>query len=145
MVDHIIARRPDHPPDHYPDFSAALRFRRRTRLPAGDSACPLTTPRARVAETERWTTSHGIEDNAKWKYRAVIVLADVMVYVFELTSLNPRGYHISGYANRSVLHVARCYLPARTERGAGPCRASDESDAALLRQPRRFTTCLSRQ
>jgi hypothetical protein len=23
MVDHIIARRPDHDPEHYPDFSAA--------------------------------------------------------------------------------------------------------------------------
>ena len=61
-------------------------------------------------EEERWTTSHGIEDNAKWKYGAVSVLADATVYVSELTSLNPRGYHISGYANRSVLHVARCKL-----------------------------------
>jgi hypothetical protein len=61
-------------------------------------------------EEERWTTSHGIADNAKWKYGTVSVLADATVYDSELTSLNPRGYHISGYANRSVLHVARCKI-----------------------------------
>lgn len=61
-------------------------------------------------EEERWTTTHGIADNSKWKYGAVSVLADATVYVSDLTSLNPRGYHISGYAQRSVLHVARCKL-----------------------------------
>lgn len=61
-------------------------------------------------EEERWTTSHGIADNAKWKYGAVNVLGDATVYVSELTSLNPRGYHISGYAHRSVLHLSRCKL-----------------------------------
>jgi hypothetical protein len=61
-------------------------------------------------EEERWTTAHGIADNSKWKFGAVSVLEDATVYVSDLTSLNPRGYHISGYANRSVLHVARCKL-----------------------------------
>lgn len=61
-------------------------------------------------EEERWTTTHGIADNAKWKYGAVSVLADATVHVSDLTSLNPRGYHISGYAHRSVLHVAHCKL-----------------------------------
>jgi len=61
-------------------------------------------------EEEHWTTNHNIADNAKWKYGAVSVLADATVYVSDLTSLNPRGYHISGYAQRSVLHVARCKL-----------------------------------
>lgn len=61
-------------------------------------------------EEERWTSNHGIADNAKWKYGAVSLLADATVYVSGLTSLNPRGYHISGYAQRSVLHVSRCKL-----------------------------------
>lgn len=61
-------------------------------------------------EEERWTNSRGIADNSKWKYGAVSVLADATVYLSDLTSLNPRGYHISGYADRSVLHVARCKL-----------------------------------
>jgi hypothetical protein len=61
-------------------------------------------------EEERWTVKHDIADNAKWKYGAVSVLADATVHVSDLTSLNPRGYHISGYASRSVLHLSRCKL-----------------------------------
>ncbi len=61
-------------------------------------------------EDERWTVNHSIADNAKWKYGAVSVLADATVHVSDLTSLNPRGYHISGYARRSILHVSRCRL-----------------------------------
>jgi len=61
-------------------------------------------------EEERWTTTHGIADDSKWTYGAVSVLADATVYVSDLTSLNPRGYRISGYAHRSVVHVARCKL-----------------------------------
>lgn len=38
------------------------------------------------------------------------VLADAVVHVENLTSRNPRGYNISGYANKAILHVARCNL-----------------------------------
>lgn len=59
---------------------------------------------------EQWTTTNGVADNDKWKYGSVSVLADATVHVSNLTSKNPRGYHISGYANRSVLHVSGCDL-----------------------------------
>ena len=61
-------------------------------------------------ETERWTAGNGVAENDKWKYGAVSVLADATVHVSNLTSRNPRGYHLSGYANRSVLHVSQCDL-----------------------------------
>jgi len=61
-------------------------------------------------DAERWTASNGVADNDKWKYGAVSVLADATVYISNLTSKNPRGYHISGYANKSVLHVSHCDL-----------------------------------
>ena len=61
-------------------------------------------------DTEHWTTENKIADNEKWKYGAVSVLADAVVYVTNLTSQNPRGYNISGYANKAVLHVSRCNL-----------------------------------
>jgi len=61
-------------------------------------------------ESQRWTVSHGVADHDKWKYGAVCVLADATVHVSNLTSKNPRGYHLSGYANKSVLHVSRCDL-----------------------------------
>lgn len=59
-------------------------------------------------ELERWTANHGVADHEKWKYGSVSVLADATVHISNLTSKNPRGYHISGYANRSVLHVSHC-------------------------------------
>lgn len=61
-------------------------------------------------DEEAWTARNKIPDNEKWKYGAVSVLADATVHVATLTSLNPRGYHISGYANRSVIHVSHCNL-----------------------------------
>jgi hypothetical protein len=61
-------------------------------------------------ETERWTADNGVPENDKWKYGTVSVLADATVYISNLTSKNPRGYHLSGYANRSVLHVSQCDL-----------------------------------
>jgi len=61
-------------------------------------------------ETERWTAVNGVAENDKWKYGTVSVLADATVHVSNLTSKNPRGYHLSGYANRSVLHVSQCDL-----------------------------------
>ena len=73
-------------------------------------------------EEEAWTTTHKVPDNAKWKYGAVSVLADATVHISMLTSLNPRGYHISGYANRSVIHVSRCNL---LDRRAGQNNNSD--------------------
>jgi hypothetical protein len=61
-------------------------------------------------ETERWTAANGVAENDKWKYGTVSVLADATVHVSNLTSKNPRGYHLSGYAKRSVLHVSQCDL-----------------------------------
>ena len=58
----------------------------------------------------QWTVQNGVADNAKWKYGAVSVLADATVRVSNITSRNPRGYHISGYAKKSVLHVSHCNL-----------------------------------
>ncbi len=61
-------------------------------------------------ERERWTADNGVSENDKWKYGTVSVLADATVHVSNLTSKNPRGYHLSGYANQSVLHVSQCDL-----------------------------------
>ncbi len=61
-------------------------------------------------ETEAWTTKNGISNSEKWKYGSVSVLGDAVVHVSNLTAQNPRGYNISGYAPRSVLHVANCDL-----------------------------------
>jgi hypothetical protein len=61
-------------------------------------------------QTERWTVTNRVADNDKWKYGTVSVLADATVHVSNLTSKNPRGYHLSGYANRSVLHISQCDL-----------------------------------
>jgi hypothetical protein len=55
-----------------------------------------------------WAQGNGIPDSDKWKYGSVSVLADATVYISHLTSLNPRGYHISGYAKRSIIHVNDC-------------------------------------
>ncbi len=61
-------------------------------------------------DEERWTTKHKIAENDKWKYGAVSVLADAVVCITDLTSQNPRGYNLSGYAHKAVLHVSRCRL-----------------------------------
>jgi hypothetical protein len=61
-------------------------------------------------DAEHWTTENKIAENDKWKYGAVSVLADAVVHVTNLTSQNPRGYNISGYAEKAVLHVSRCDL-----------------------------------
>jgi hypothetical protein len=61
-------------------------------------------------DAQRWTAENKIAENAKWKYGAVSVLADAVVHVDNLTSENPRGYHISGYAKQAVIHVNRCNL-----------------------------------
>lgn len=58
----------------------------------------------------QWTSDHKIPENDKWRYGAIAVLADATVHVSKLTSRNPRSYHISGYANRSVIHIDRCSL-----------------------------------
>lgn len=58
----------------------------------------------------QWTTDNEIPENDKWRYGAISVIADARVYVSKLTSKNPRSYHISGYANRSVIHVDDCSL-----------------------------------
>jgi hypothetical protein len=61
-------------------------------------------------DAEQWTVRNGIADNAKWKYGAVSVLGDATVHVSNLTSQNPRGYNMSGYANKAVLHLTKCNL-----------------------------------
>jgi hypothetical protein len=61
-------------------------------------------------DAERWTTENKIAENDKWRYGAVSVIADAVVHISDLTSKNPRGYNISGYANKAVLHVSRCNL-----------------------------------
>jgi hypothetical protein len=61
-------------------------------------------------DAERWTTANKIAENDKWRYGAVSVIADAVVHISYLTSQNPRGYNISGYANKAVLHVSRCNL-----------------------------------
>ena len=59
---------------------------------------------------KQWTTDNNIPENAKWTYGAISVLADATVHVSKLTSKDPRSYHISGYANKSVIHVNECNL-----------------------------------
>lgn len=59
---------------------------------------------------QAWTTKNNIADWDKWKYGAIAVMAPATVYVSDLTSENPRGYNISGYAPRAILNVARCNL-----------------------------------
>lgn len=61
-------------------------------------------------EMQKWTEQNKIPENSKWKYGAVNVLGDAVVHISHLTSRNPRGYNISGYANRSVIHVSDCDL-----------------------------------
>lgn len=58
----------------------------------------------------KWTENNKVPENSKWTYGSVSVLADATVYVSNLTAKNPRGYNISGYANRSVIHVSKCDL-----------------------------------
>jgi len=59
---------------------------------------------------ERWTQVNSIPENDQWKYGAICVVADAVVHVSRLTSKNPRSYNISGYAQRSVIHVQECDL-----------------------------------
>lgn len=61
-------------------------------------------------DTEQWTVRNNVADNDKWKYGSVNVLADATVIVSNLTSKNPRAYHISGYAKKAVLHLSQCDL-----------------------------------
>ena len=49
-------------------------------------------------------------DAEKWKYGAISVAEDATVYVTNLTSKNPRSYHITGCAERSIIHVSQCNL-----------------------------------
>ena len=87
------------------------------RVSYRDATNPLQIP-GRNRETsvlygtdaERWTTENKIAENDKWRYGAVSVIADAVVRITDLTSQNPRGYNISGYANKAVLHVSRCNL-----------------------------------
>ncbi len=57
-----------------------------------------------------WTDQHGVPENEKWKYSSISVLADATVHISNLTACNPRGYIISGYANKAVIHVDSCTL-----------------------------------
>ena len=59
---------------------------------------------------EAWTATNGVPDNDKWRYSAVSIVEDAVVHVSHLTVMNPRGYLISGYATRAVVHVDSCSL-----------------------------------
>jgi arylsulfatase A-like enzyme len=59
---------------------------------------------------QKWTENAGIAESDKWRYGAINVVEDAIVHVSNLTSKNPRGYHISGYANKAVIHVDGCEL-----------------------------------
>jgi hypothetical protein len=59
---------------------------------------------------QKWTVNAGIAESDKWRYGAINVVEDAIVHVSNLTSKNPRGYHISGYANKAVIHVDGCNL-----------------------------------
>lgn len=61
-------------------------------------------------EQQSWTERSGISESSKWRYGAINVVEDAVVYVSNLTSRNPRGYNISGYANKSVIRVDGCDL-----------------------------------
>jgi hypothetical protein len=61
-------------------------------------------------EQQKWTEKAGITDSNKWRYGAINVIEDATVHVSKLTSRNPRGYNISGYANNAVIHVDGCDL-----------------------------------
>ncbi len=61
-------------------------------------------------DEEAWTANHKVSENDKWKYSSISVIEDAVVHVLNLTALNPRGYLISGYANRAVIHVDSCSL-----------------------------------
>lgn len=82
-----------------------------------DSSNPLAivgadrgTSRIFGTDVESWTDKNGIADTDKWKYGSISVLADAEVRVETLTVENPRGYIISGYADKSVIHVSDCDL-----------------------------------
>lgn len=61
-------------------------------------------------EHEAWTDKNAVAENDKWRYSGISVVEDAVVHVSNLTVLNPRGYVISGYANKAVLHVDSCSL-----------------------------------
>ncbi len=61
-------------------------------------------------EQQQWTAKAGIAESSKWRYGAINVIEDAIVHVSNLTSRNPRGYNISGYANKAVIHVDGCDL-----------------------------------
>lgn len=64
----------------------------------------------RGTDEAEWATLHNIPDSEKWKYSAISVLGNATVHIDNLTSQNPRTYHVSGYAPRSVIHVSGCNL-----------------------------------
>ncbi|MBI1387253.1 MAG: hypothetical protein GC154_02240 [bacterium] len=61
-------------------------------------------------DEESWTDRNNIAENDKWMYSSVSLIEDSIVYISNLTALNPRGYIFSGYASRAVLHVDSCTL-----------------------------------
>lgn len=61
-------------------------------------------------DEQKWTTENNVPDLLKGMYGSVNVMGNATVHVKNLTSLNPRSYHISGYGLRSVIHVKDCRL-----------------------------------
>jgi len=61
-------------------------------------------------DSEAWTDRNSVVENDKWRYSGISVVEDAVVHVSNLTVLNPRGYLVSGYAAKAVLHVDSCSL-----------------------------------
>ena len=99
------------------EIAANVTVRGGFRIGFRDSSNPLAivgadrgTSRIFGTDVESWTDKNGIADADKWKYGSISVLADAEVRVEMLTAENPRGYNISGYADKSVIHVSDCDL-----------------------------------
>lgn len=61
-------------------------------------------------EEQKWTANRIVAENKKWMYGSVSVIEDATVHIKNLTSKNPRGYHISGHANQAIIHLSECNI-----------------------------------
>lgn len=98
-------------------IGAGVTVRGAFRIPAREKENPLyivgkdrETSVLYGTDQERWTTVNAVPEKEKWKYGAISVMGEAVVYVADLTSRNPRSYNVSGYADKAVLHVSRCNL-----------------------------------
>lgn len=61
-------------------------------------------------DEQAWTDRNGVPDGDRWRYGGISVVEDAVVHVSNLTVRDPRGYLVSGYARRAVLHLDGCTL-----------------------------------